>query len=285
MFKIGFIDYYLDEWHANNYPKFFKECAGDEMEVAYAYGEIASVKSGKTSKEWCEEHGVQLCETIEEIVEKSDGLIILSPDNPERKEDLSKLAMMSGKPCIIDKTFTTGYESGKRLFDLAQKYNTPVYTTSALRYAPDYKQVDNKEVTSINFFGPNDFNNYSIHLLEPLMSIVKTNAKKVMYTLSEGFYMVNIELDDGRPVSISGYMNGRFPFMAAVAGREKEKNFIVKVEQPFWPIYIEAACEFFRTKKPMVDHKESLAIMAIRTAAIEAMKKPGEWVEVENKVF
>ena len=23
--KIGFIDYYLDEWHANNYPQFLRE--------------------------------------------------------------------------------------------------------------------------------------------------------------------------------------------------------------------------------------------------------------------
>ena len=121
MFKIGFIDYYLDEWHANNYPKFIKDCVGDEIVVAYAYGEIASPKSGKTSEEWCEEHGVQNCKTIEEVIEKSDGLVILSPDNAERKEDLSRLAMMSGKPCFIDKTFTTGYESGKRIFDKLRK--------------------------------------------------------------------------------------------------------------------------------------------------------------------
>ena len=31
MKKIGFIDYYLDEWHANNYPGFFKEAADGQM--------------------------------------------------------------------------------------------------------------------------------------------------------------------------------------------------------------------------------------------------------------
>ena len=40
MKKIGFIDYYLDEWHANNYPKFIKDAVGDEFVIAYAYGEI-----------------------------------------------------------------------------------------------------------------------------------------------------------------------------------------------------------------------------------------------------
>ena len=31
MIKIGFIDYYLDEWHALNYPKFIKQQFGDEF--------------------------------------------------------------------------------------------------------------------------------------------------------------------------------------------------------------------------------------------------------------
>ena len=33
MKKIGFIDNYLDEWHANNYPGMIKALAGDEMEA------------------------------------------------------------------------------------------------------------------------------------------------------------------------------------------------------------------------------------------------------------
>mgnify|MGYP002509361428 CR=1 FL=1 len=39
MLKVGFIDYFLDEWHANNYPKFIAQQFGDEFKVAYAYAE------------------------------------------------------------------------------------------------------------------------------------------------------------------------------------------------------------------------------------------------------
>lgn len=283
MMKIGFIDYYLDEWHANNYPKFIKECVGDEIKVAYAYGQIASPKSGKTSEEWCKEHEVELCESIEELVEKSDGIIVLSPDNAEKKEELSEIALKSGKPVFIDKTFTSDYASGKRMFDLAEKYNTPTYTSSALRYAPDYKEIDGNDVTAINCIGPKDFDIYSIHMLEPLMSIMNTDAKKVMYTKADGFYCLNIEFVDGRVGSISGYDYARFPYMIAVAGKNEYK--VVKAEQPFWPGFTKALCEFFLTKEIQVDHKESLAIMAIRSAGLEAMKTPGEWVTVENRGF
>ncbi len=43
MKKIGFIDYYLSEWHANNYPNWIKtanEKLGTDFEVAYAWAEL-----------------------------------------------------------------------------------------------------------------------------------------------------------------------------------------------------------------------------------------------------
>ena len=283
MFKLGFIDYYLDEWHANNYPRFINDCVGDKIKVCYAYGQIPSLKSGKTSEEWCTEHSVEMCNTIEEVIEKSDGLIVLAPDNAEKKEELSELALKSGKPLFIDKTFTSGYDSAKRMFDLAAEYNTPVYTTSALRYAPDYKEINNSDVTAINCIGPNDFDIYSIHMLEPLMSIMRTDAKKVMYTKSEGYYNLNIEFVDGRVGSISGFMYSRFPYMISVAGKTEYKA--VKAEQPFWPGFTKELCEFFMDKEVKVDHRESLAIMAIRSAGLEAMSRQGEWVEVKERSF
>ena len=51
--KVGFIDYYLDEWHANHYPKMLRDISNGEVEVAYAYGKIPSPITGKTSEEWC----------------------------------------------------------------------------------------------------------------------------------------------------------------------------------------------------------------------------------------
>ena len=35
--KIGFIDYYLDEWHANNYPKFFADASNGEITIGSAF--------------------------------------------------------------------------------------------------------------------------------------------------------------------------------------------------------------------------------------------------------
>ena len=68
--KIGFIDYYLDEWHANNYPAWIKEASNGEYEVAYAYGEIDSPLGGRTTAAWCADMGVEQVESIDTLIEK-----------------------------------------------------------------------------------------------------------------------------------------------------------------------------------------------------------------------
>ena len=42
MKKIGFVDYYISEWHANNYPEWIKRASeklGTDYLVSYAWAE------------------------------------------------------------------------------------------------------------------------------------------------------------------------------------------------------------------------------------------------------
>ena len=45
MKKIGFIDYFLHEWHSDNIPAWVHEASGGEMKVCYAWGEVDSPPS------------------------------------------------------------------------------------------------------------------------------------------------------------------------------------------------------------------------------------------------
>lgn len=204
--KIGFIDYFLDEWHSNNYPTWIKEFSNGEMEVAYAYGQIASPHSGMTSARWCEEHGVTLCETIAEVVEKSDALVVLSPDNCEMHEELCQLPLRSGKPTFIDKTFTPDLATAKRLFALADEHGTPCYSTSSLRYAEEYADVKTDDIASICCWGSGVIDGYAVHMLEPMVMLMKTPAKRVLYSGTEGWYQVTVEFADGRFGSFAGWL-------------------------------------------------------------------------------
>ncbi|MEG2207135.1 MAG: hypothetical protein RR065_03435, partial [Clostridia bacterium] len=103
--KIGFIDYYLDEWHANNFPALIQEVSDGDMSVTLAYALIDSpLEGGRTTAQWCEDMGIRQAKTIEEIVRECDGLVVLSPDNCEMHEQLCKLPLEIGKPTYVDKT-------------------------------------------------------------------------------------------------------------------------------------------------------------------------------------
>ena len=101
MKKIGFIDYYLSEWHANKYPGWMADICkaeGLEYQIAYAWGELEiSPVDGISGAQWCEQNGVEQCATIEEVCEKSDVILILAPSNPEKHLEYAKAVLPFGK--------------------------------------------------------------------------------------------------------------------------------------------------------------------------------------------
>ena len=69
MVKVGFIDYFLDEWHANNYPAWIAQRLGGKYKVCYAYGVIDSPRpGGLTNKQWAEKYGVELLDSMEAVI-------------------------------------------------------------------------------------------------------------------------------------------------------------------------------------------------------------------------
>ena len=93
MIKVGFIDYFLDEWHANTYPEMMKKWAPG-LQVNCAWAKIDSPRDGGlTTKAWGEKYNVEIKNTIEEVIEAADVLVVLSPDNPEMHEELCRLPL------------------------------------------------------------------------------------------------------------------------------------------------------------------------------------------------
>ncbi len=275
--KLGFIDYYLDEWHANNYPQWISEASNGDMEVAYAWALADSPKGGLTTAEWCKKFGVEQCATMEELIEKSDGLIVLSPDNCELHEQLCQLPLRSGKPCYVDKTFAPDKASAQRIFAIAEASQTPCWSTSALRFAQEYSTVDRKNILAINSWGPNDFEIYAIHQLEPLIMLMQGSVRRVMALKTSAWYLMTLEFADGRCASVSGYENGS-PFMMNISG--KTECSVVEVKSDFFHEFIVGLVEFFRTKNVPVPHKETVEIMAVREAGQKALLHPGQWIEI-----
>lgn len=281
MIKVGFIDYYLDEWHANTAPAHLLEQSGGEVKVCYAYGEIANPVNGTTSEQWCEKMGVEHCATIAEVIEKSDVLIVFAPDNCERKEDLAREALSSGKPCFVDKPFGTDLASAKRMFQIAEANNTPCYTCSALRYAQEYYTVDRKAVKSLVAMCPqNSYDNYILHALEPAMMLMEEPAKRAMaVNHGDDFYSVTLEMESGRYIVISS-LNYDSPYMMNIC--IPTANQLIDCSYDFWIYHYKTMVEFFKTGVEPVSHKETLTIAAAREAGKKSMENSGAWIDVDS---
>jgi len=278
--EIGFIDYYLDEWHANNFPAFMKAACGDKVKVTRAYAQIDSPEpGGRTSAQWAKDMGIPLCDTIEEVVEKSDALIVLSPNHSEKHEELCQLPLRSGKPVYVDKTFAPDGHVARRLFDLAASSGTPCYSSSALRNAPEYKAVQRDGLWAISSWGPNDLATYAIHQVEPIVMLMGVPTSRVLYMPGKDWYTLTIEFADGRGATVSGFMGDGTPFTMNICGKAGSQ--IVTAEADFFKPFTEELVEFFFTGQPPVDSKETLMIMDILAAGDLARQRPGEWVKVQ----
>ena len=128
MKKIGFIDHYLDEWHANMYPGWIRAACNGEWDVALAWEEKAK-PGGKAIDAWCAEQKVGRAASKEKLVRECDAIVVLSPDNMERHEELADLALRSGKPVYVDKTFAPTVAAARRMFAKAREHGTPMYSS------------------------------------------------------------------------------------------------------------------------------------------------------------
>lgn len=277
MIKIGFIDYYLDEWHANNYPEMIKELSGGRYEVAYAYGKIDSPIGGITNKEWAEKNGVELLESIKEVVEKSDRIIVLSPDNPEMHEELCQIPLKSQKLVYVDKTFAPDRATAERIFEYAETNNTKCYSSSALRFASEYADINRKEIYKIYSEGPGTYEMYSIHQIEPIVSLMGCRAKQVMFTGDGEHPSMVIKFEDGRYAHM--YQTFDSPFRLTV-NKEDNASDIYNVESDFFKLFLKELITFFDTGIIPVPHEQTIDVIAVREAGLKAMKKTFEWINV-----
>jgi predicted dehydrogenase len=278
--KIGFIDYYLDEWHANNYPELIKKASGGAHEVvcAYAHVEPPAQMSLRSNAQWSADYGIPLVDTIEEVIAQSDCLIVLSPDNPEMHELLCELPLASGKRTYIDKTFAPDKKTAQAMFALGEQYGTPCYSSSALRYAEEYQPFLDKQVKTMSMWGSGDVDTYSIHQLEPLMMLMKGKVSRVMAKLQDSWTNVTLEWEDGRTANILCSGKDDIPFVSAICTEEGTQ--MVQVKSAFFDVFIKSLVHFFRTGEVPVTHEETISIMAVREAVMQAAAQPGVWVEL-----
>lgn len=275
--RIGFIDFHIDEWHANNYPAWFAAAKrAEEFELGHAWEE-SPAEGGKPLAEWCGQFGMTPAASIAEVVEKSDAICVLAPSNPEVHARLSDLPLRAGKPLYIDKTFAPDRVTAEMFFDIARRHGTPLMSSSALRYGEEFTAAlagtfaKERPDYVATFGGGSTFQEYAIHQIEMVVAALGTGAESVMRVPGSATPHFLVRYADG--VRGASLTYGSFGFSAVLTGRAGS-SFVLNGTKMFEHL-LDDILDFYTTGVSPIPESETIEVAAIREAAVNAEREPG----------
>lgn len=277
MKSIGFIDYYLGEWHAEHYPEWLN-ASGRGYAVRYAWAERdVSPATGVTTEDWCRRHGVAACETIAEVCRKSDCICILAPDNPEKHPEYAAQVLPFGKPVFIDKTFARTPQEAAAIFDTAGAYGARLFSSSALRFAAELAGVRAPVPAVTVSGGALDADVYAVHHCEIAVRLMGCGARRVLAAAAPDITAI-VDYGGGRTAVIRLLRDSGVPFSFNTADGKAGDAVI---SSDYFAGQMRAILDLFDGGMP-VDRADTEEVIALRQAVLKAAAHPLRWVRVER---
>ena len=277
MKKIGFVDYYLSEWHANNYPHWMKEICeqkGLDFKVSYAWAEeYISPVDGKNTDEWCKEFDVEKCETIEELCEKSDYIVILAPSDPEKHLLYAKEVLKYKKNTYIDKTFAPNLKEAEEIFKLGKEYGTKFFSTSALRYMEGFEEMEGA-TSLIVTAGGRTIDEYIVHQIEMAVTLLKANPLAVKVEKQGSQYISRVKFEGDKWATLNYSSN----FAYALSADLGDKTVYKAAGSMHFKRLMADILNFFETGETSFDVSETLDVIKIRDGILNGVNNTDKWI-------
>ncbi|NQU26625.1 MAG: biopolymer transporter ExbD [Candidatus Nealsonbacteria bacterium] len=281
----------LDTSHVIAFTKLLNDpnAQGDLADVQVVAGYPGGMKDNPSSwdrvpqyTKQLREQGIEICETIPELLEKVDVVLLESVDGRPHLEE-AKPVIAAGKPLFVDKPLAGSLADSIEIFQLAEKAKVPCFSSSSLRFSSGFLAARRGEpfgkVKSCTAWSPMsiephhpDLFWYGIHGVEILFTIMGPGCEKV--TRVEQNKVVGV-WKDGRV----GTFIGQKGYGATVEG-EKSSGDAGKYEG-YKPLVVEI-CRFFKTGKSPVAAAETLEIYAFMEAADESKRQGGKPVLLDT---
>jgi predicted dehydrogenase len=265
-FRIGFVDYQLENYHANVYLKAFRGPLKDRgVVVNGCYGLDAAI-----GQAWAKKNDVPYFDDATAMNEVVDAYMVLAPSNPETHLELCQRVFMFGKPTYVDKTFAPDLGAAKRIFELADKHHVPVQTSSALRYTNVQAYVRDPQHGALKHMiawgGGSSFDEYAIHPVEMVISCLGAEAVSLMRRGSVDYSQLLINFSNDRTAVVNVYTKPGNDFAAGVTTEKGTAHLIVEGSSLFTDSAA-AILDFVQKGKPTIDRNESLMIRRILDVA------------------
>jgi hypothetical protein len=269
-----------------NDPKATGDLAGIKVVAAFPGGMRDNPQSWDRVKQytdWARGHGIEICESIEEMLPKVDVVLLESVDGRPHLEQ-ARPVIAAGKPLYIDKPLAGSLADAIEIFRLAKEKNVPCFSSSSLRFSSGFlaagegKSPFGKVISCVAWSPMHtephhpDLFWYGIHGVEILYTIMGPGCKSVTRVAENKVVGV---WEDGR----QGTFVGKDGYGATIEGT-KGSGSAGKYEG-YRPLVVEIA-KFFKTGKPPVAAEETLEIYAFMEAADESKRQGGAPVTLES---
>lgn len=296
--RVGMIG--LDTSHVIVFTRMFNDA--DRADYVPGVRVVAAFKGGSPdiesswsrvdgyTKQLVDDYGVRVVDTIEELCEQVDVVMLMSVDGRPHLEQ-ARPVIAAGLPMFIDKPVAGSLADAIEIYRLADEADVPVFTASSFRYYKGIRELQELEIGELKgaiSYGPAhlephhpDLFWYGIHPTEALFTIMGTGCETVVRTSTEDTDVVTGTWSGGRVGTLRGLREAATPSRVIAFGTK------AVADRPASAGYAELGQEiakFFETGTPPVSAEETLEIFAFMEAADESKRQGGAPVSIAEVI-
>ena len=258
------------------------EFAGFRLVLVYPKGSPDIESSVSRVPEYTEKIkalGVEICDDLDTMISQVDAVLLETNDGRPHLEQVLPV-LKAHKPVFIDKPIAGSLEDAIAIFELAKHYQTPVFSSSSLRFSRAVQEIRNGsigKITGCDAYSPcsleathPDLFWYGIHGCETLFTVMGAGCESVVRTSTNDFDQVTGVWSGGRIGTFRGIRAGGSGYGGTAFG-EKSVASLGKFDG-YGPLLVEI-CKFFRTGEAPVAAEETIDLYAFMEAADESKRQ------------
>lgn len=295
--RLGIIG--LDTSHSIAFTKVINDKESEDPQVrkfevvaAYPYGTSVIESAAKRIPQYTKEIqdlGVIITSSIEELLGMVDCVFVETNDGHMHLDQALKV-FKAGKGCYIDKPLGATLGEAIAIYEMADKYGIPIFSSSALRFASENVKIRAGKYGSVkgaDCYSPHhpekthpDFGYYGIHGVESLYTVMGEGCEYVSRIHSDEGDIVCGRWKDGRLGSFRAIATGPNVYGGTVI-TQKKKDIPAGVYEGYKPL-LKEIMTFFETGIPPVSKEETLEIFAFMEASNLSLERDGKYVRIEE---
>lgn len=295
--KVGIIG--LDTSHSTAFTELLN---GDDMAdpyvrdfevvAAYPYGSKTIESSANRIPGYIEEvkkHGVEITGSIAELLDKVDCVLLETNDGRLHLEQAAEV-FAAGKPCYIDKPLGATLGEAIAIYEVAKKYNAPVFSSSALRFSP--KNVEIREGKHGKVLGADCYSPHKVEPTHPDFGFYGIHGIETLYTvMGPGCVEVNrMNSPEDADVVVGKWKDGRIgTFRGIVAAPPCYGGTVFTTEGPVqaggyagYKVLLDQILDYLRTGVAPVSPEETIEMFAFMRASNISRDRNGEIVTLDE---